>query len=160
MSAEKMQKWIWTDSDYDLMSWHDNYIHAISFDVEEDLFDLDIDYITEWVEPKKGEDCFSFWVAPATLNFRGVSELDIDIQIANLVVWSILEINRKEIPKTHRPDIPIYQFEIVLEHIGRITFKSTGFYMYIRKQPKKIDAQYFTREERGGISLDRDTPEI
>ena len=60
MSAEKMQKWIWTDSDYDSMIWHDNYIHAMSYDAEERSFSLDIDYITEWVEPEKTVDCFHF----------------------------------------------------------------------------------------------------
>ena len=70
-----MRNWIWTDSDYDSMSWHDNYIHAISFDAEEDLFDLDIDYITEWVRLKKGDDYFSFSVAPATLEFHQCSRL-------------------------------------------------------------------------------------
>ena len=159
MSADKMKKWIWTDSDYDTMSWHDNYIHAMSFNAEESSFDLDIDYITEWVEPEEGEDCVSFWVAPATLHFRSVSELDVDIQITSVHDFSILEIAREKMPNTYRPDVPLYQFEISLDHIGSINLRRcSGFNMYIREPPKKGYGQCFTREERGGISLSKETP--
>ena len=68
-----MQLQVWTDADFERMSWHDNHVHAIRF-VEgqngEGELVLDIDYILEW--QKADGAAFLFRVQPATLVFHGV----------------------------------------------------------------------------------------
>jgi hypothetical protein len=47
-------KTIWTDADFDAMSWHDNAVHAVAFEPQPSdprRLLLDIDYIVEWVPP-------------------------------------------------------------------------------------------------------------
>ena len=91
--------------------------------------------------------------------FRGALDLDVDIRMLCNIDFIVYEIRVDQIPKTYCPQVPRYRVEIVLEAIGRITFESNGYDMYIRKPPEKIDGQYFCKSERGGISLDTDTPE-
>ena len=69
-----MNKLIWNESDFDVMSWHDNFVHALTFDPDENLFFLDIDYITEWINPKERTSHFTFVVAPSTLIFKNVCD--------------------------------------------------------------------------------------
>jgi hypothetical protein len=149
-----MNKLIWDESDFDKMSWHDNFIHAFTYDPDENLFLIDIDYITEWINPKEKGSHFSFVVAPSTLIFDGVYDLDVDIKVGNVSTFDILEINR-EIHQTKYPTERIfYRYEIVLSHIGKITFASSGYKMYIRNIHPEIDAQSLTRSARGGVSFD------
>ena len=47
----KLEKWIWTEADFDVMGWHDSQIHATAFFPEDFELVLDIDYIFDWVHP-------------------------------------------------------------------------------------------------------------
>jgi hypothetical protein len=40
----ELEKTLWTETDFEIMSWHDCPIHALAFDKEDKLL-LDIDYI-------------------------------------------------------------------------------------------------------------------
>lgn len=64
---------IWTDADFERMSWHDNHVHAIRC-VEgengEGELVLDIDHILEWLKGEEGG--LRFRVQPATHVFYGV----------------------------------------------------------------------------------------
>lgn len=152
-----MNKSIWNESDFDNMSWHDNFIHALTFDPDENLFLLDIDYITEWINPKEKGSHFSFVVAPSTLIFSSVYDLDIDIKLGNVHTFDIQEINREIHQTKYTTDRIFYKYEIVLSHIGKITFVSSGYEMYIRNIFPEIDAQSLTRSARGGVSFDTTT---
>ena len=68
----ELDKWIWTEADFEQMGWHDARIHAIAFLTETFEFALDIDYILQWVEPAEGETYYKFWVAPP-LSFSRMS---------------------------------------------------------------------------------------
>ena len=73
----------WTEADFDDMSWHDNHVHAFRIREGEHgtgEVELDLDYILEWLSPTEG--MFSFRVAPASLTFRGVYDLQIAIDYA------------------------------------------------------------------------------
>lgn len=70
------------------MGWHDATLwafqvqHADPFDEDtnpdpQDRAILDLDYITRWVDPEPGTRHFQFWVAPCTLVFLGVTELEL-----------------------------------------------------------------------------------
>ena len=60
----------WTDQDFDLLSWHDNYVHGLSLHKGEHgtgQFDIDLDFIVEWLRPS--DDSFRFVVAPVRSTF-------------------------------------------------------------------------------------------
>jgi hypothetical protein len=85
-----LKKWIWTDADFDSMTWHDCTIHAFASPENYDLA-IDIDYICQCVlSPDKTR--YSFWIAPATLVFENVT--DIDFQFFNFIALGINVIER------------------------------------------------------------------
>jgi hypothetical protein len=91
---------VWTDADFEDMSWHDNHVHGLqirSGDYGAGELDLDLDYIVEWLCAEDGS-C-EFRLAPATLTFREVSELRIEVDYqavtAGLVPFSIDGISRE-----------------------------------------------------------------
>ena len=72
----------WSEAQFDEMSWHDNYVHGIQFvggQHGSGELVLDIDYIVEWLQGSSG---FQFKVVPATLRFREVTNLRIEIDYA------------------------------------------------------------------------------
>jgi hypothetical protein len=154
------EKWIWTDSDFEQMGWHDVCLHGMStvqeppheFPERLELL-LDIDYKFEWVH--QGEDKpFKFWMAPATLVFRDVFELSIQIRASQPDI-EIDEIAREG--RTTAAGHKSWEWTIDL-HQGKIGFWSTGFHQYIRKVPVLSESSYFTKDERGGVSFARETP--
>jgi len=71
----------WTEADFDSMSWHDNHVHGLEIREGEDgtgELILRLDHILEWLSPGEGGR-FSFRIAPATLTFRGVFALRIEL---------------------------------------------------------------------------------
>src|SRR5579862_3203437 len=95
---------VWTDDQFDQMSWHDNHVHAIRI-VEGvhgsgDLV-LDIDHIVEWLD---GPDrSFRFRVLPAILTFHGVMFLRASLDYAAPTMafgpFSIHDIARRMEPR-------------------------------------------------------------
>jgi len=64
---------VWTEADFDRMSWHDNHVHGIRFiggENGEGELVLDIDHILEWLKAEDGG--FTFRIQPVTLVFHGV----------------------------------------------------------------------------------------
>ena len=80
MHQYELEKWIWTEADFERMGWHDSKIYALAFSPETFELLLDIDYIFEWVQPEPGKKFFKFWIDPATLVFQNVYDVDFDIQ--------------------------------------------------------------------------------
>jgi hypothetical protein len=39
----ELEKWLWTESDFEMMGWHDSRVYAISFSPEQSEIILDID---------------------------------------------------------------------------------------------------------------------
>ena len=80
---------IYTEADFDRLSWHDCHIWGIELragdpddgDWTSDLV-LDIDFIVEWICGTGGGG--QFRVAPATLVFHGVTDPKIDIDSGRL----------------------------------------------------------------------------
>ncbi|MCH2379143.1 MAG: hypothetical protein MK236_06955, partial [Pedosphaera sp.] len=73
----KLEKAVWSTDDFDEMYWHDSTIHALGFTSKTDL-SFDIDYICH-AEENGPQEPFSLWVAPATLTFHNVDDLQIAI---------------------------------------------------------------------------------
>ena len=149
-----MNKKIMDDTDFENISFHDNFIHALTYDPEDSELLFDIDYLIEWLEPDE-EGCYSFNIAPSTLIFYGVSNLEIDIGINGIATFDILEIKREIEPPRKGVKVPIYRYEIVLDHVGKITFSSIGFELFIRSFFPDTESQVLSRKERGGISFEK-----
>ena len=49
MQSFELEKDTWSDTDFDVMGWHDARIYAFAFIPEEYEYRLDIDYIFKWV---------------------------------------------------------------------------------------------------------------
>lgn len=84
---------VWTEHDFAALGWH--FASLWAFEVQHgecvdgesqpwptDRVALDLDYITRWVAPQKPSKSFTCWVAPCTLVFSGVSELELNFRDA------------------------------------------------------------------------------
>jgi hypothetical protein len=150
-----LEKSIWTEADFHLMGWHDSFIHAFAFRPESFELLLDIDYILKWVEPG-GDQYFSFWVAPATLVFWNVSDLEIDL--APITGIEVLDIARESAgPPRNAAHIGVaeeWRWTIDCT-AGEITLRSAGYSQYFRKMPRLQRQQALSLAERGGYSFER-----
>lgn len=143
---------MWTAADFDELSWHDNYIHALRVVEGEhgagELV-LDLDHIVEWLPPVEGQ-C-RFLVAPATLTFHEVTGLRIDIDYAAsqaaIVPMSIGEIARE--PLVYPNGYRSFRWRVLLNWpAGELTFAGPGFTQVLRTRPIATDAQYLDAQQR------------
>ena len=151
----ELEKWIWTDADFEQMGWHDSKVYAISF--LPDTFELafDIDYIFEWVNPAQNETYFKFWVAPATLVFENVYDVEMEFDVPDFELNMIV---RKEPQRSKNAEYIERDTEWLwsLEaHRGGIDFRSVGYKQFVRKKPVFSQAQILEMDVRGGISFYR-----
>ncbi|TDC14032.1 hypothetical protein [Kribbella albertanoniae] len=148
-----LEKYTWTDADFEVMGWHDSTVHAISVGEHEDdrlppgRLLLDLDYIVQWVHPVRLQKRFSFWIVPATLVFDeawGIAgDLDPGYQLL-------------EIADLHRLDSPDDQPDPVWHIDGQnfdLRVRASGFTQYLRKEPQHVPGQVLTMAQRGGISF-------
>ncbi len=71
----KPEKLVWSESDFEIMGWHDCPIYGILF---ADNVTLDIDYIFKWILNDQN-GYHEFWISPATLVFDQARNLKIEI---------------------------------------------------------------------------------
>jgi hypothetical protein len=146
-----MTERVWTDADYDAMSWHDAAVHGLRFIEGEHgtgEFVLDIDYILEWIP---AGEVFQVRVQPATLMFRGVFGLKLSLDYARcsagFTPFSINGIERRSEQRTgyiaHLWNIPINW------PVGQITFEAKGFEQRSTGQPRMTNAGALKPDERG-----------
>jgi hypothetical protein len=153
---------MWTNADFDTLSWHDCHIWGIDVragnadegDWTSDLA-LDIDYIVEWVCAP--DTPTQFRVAPASLVFHGVTDLRINITWqptgfqVSLHPVSIAQIERRPIENQKVfLDRPYYSFRIVTNWPdgGEVAFGAVGFTQTLRADPVTIDDQRLTLRSR------------
>ena len=153
-----LEKWIWTEADFDVMGWHDSTLHAFAFIPDKFELLLDIDYILEWVDPREGETYFKFWVAPATLVFENVYDLKIDLEPVDGI--ELQDIRRTDPRVPHNAEFvgrdKEWRWTIETDN-GEITFGSVGFHQYFRKSAIFSRAYVIPLDERGGFSFERVT---
>ena len=146
----ELEKNLWTQEDFENMGWHDNKIHAMAFDNEKIELSFDIDYICKW-EPKKKH--ILFWVAPATLIFTNVYDINISAYQPDLTILDI-ERDSPVTPKNAAHIEGPFEYDwIITTTSGEITFKAVGFRQLIRATPIRIRNQNFSLTERGGITF-------
>lgn len=138
---------VWTERDFDFMGWHDATIHGLVFRPQSYSLVFDLDYILKWVEPVPPEQFFSFWVAPATLAFENVSEVEISLQ-SDLPQLTLFGIERGDEQPT--PDGRFKSWRYTLDgDQGTISFRATGFTQKFRNFPVQTGQQSLSEQERG-----------
>jgi hypothetical protein len=153
----EVEKWIWTDADFEQMGWHDSWVYAIAFLPETFEFALDLDYIFRWVHPAPGETYFKFWVVPATLVFSDVDELNINLEIGYGGGLEIADINRTDPQEIQAGDYAgqnTWRYVIETQE-GEISLRAYSYKQYIRKKPVFGQAQALEMDVRGGVSFYR-----
>ena len=151
-----LEKWVWSDEDFDLMGWHDVTIHAVGVALEQWELFLDIDYILQWIDPIPPEEYFKFWVAPASLVYENVSDLKIDIDVGSYQEITLQGIERSN-PRVSNGVITVWDW-LLESHQGSVSFIATGFKQYIRSAPMLGKMQSLEINQRGGFSFSRDVP--
>lgn len=153
---------LYTETDFEQLSWHDCHIWGIELcagDADEDDWThdlvLEIDFIVEWLCGVAGGA--QFRVAPATLVFHGVTDLNINIDWGDsgfrtaLHVLSIDRIEREAVQdqKVYL-DRPYYSWRILLNwpQSGVITFGAVGFTQTLDGEAVLQDQQKLTLRER------------
>lgn len=136
-----IEKFIWTEADFDTMNWRDVSIYemAMTGDLE-----LDIDYIFKKDEPAIKGFLSTCWIAPCTLIFKQIKELKFDMDVVRSEGFRINFIEKKD-----------NRWTIVTRN-GDLSFTSDGFDMFVRQQPTMQYKQSIGME-RGGYSLERIT---
>jgi hypothetical protein len=147
----KLEKWIWTEADFEAMGWHDSQIHALAFLPDEFEIVFDIDYILHWVHPKPDETYFKFWVAPATLVFENIYDLELDISSykGNLEIDKIRREDER-VPRNAQYIDKENEWLWCIEcQEGEIRFRSVGYKQYIRTNPQFSTQQTLELKSRG-----------
>jgi hypothetical protein len=144
----------WTDANFEEMSWHDNYIHGLQF-VEGEYgageLILDLDYILEWTRSDSGR--FQFKIAPATLTFREVTNLKLNIDYQSISAamgpFSIAGITQTH-EKRERYTARIWKIELNFP-VGQLVFESSGFEQNLWGRTVLADQQVLAVAERKRI---------
>jgi hypothetical protein len=151
MEQYKLEKWIWTEADFDVMGWHDSQIHGLAFLPDGFELAFDIDYVFEWLDPQLNETYFRFWVAPATLVFKNVHDVELSIDSYNAQL-EIDDIKREdESPPTNAEYIgkdTEWLWTIECQE-GEIRFRSVGYEQFIRAAPQLTYSQKVDRKTSG-----------
>ncbi len=156
-------KLIWTDQDFDNMSWHDVPVHAFSIIPKDYYYELmlDIDYIFEWINPTPPVKHYSFIMAPATLTFTGVWDIETNIVTRKTVLepLSILKIERLNPRKNENDKVTEWDWSIQLEQ-GTIKFNGYGYNQYTRRKPILIETNVLSEDQRGASSFGKKYTDI
>lgn len=147
MESYTLEKWIWTEADFDSMGWHDASIYAMRLDG--DLY-FDIDYIFKWNDPEVEYFQFTFFVAPCTLLFKEVQELSFELS-------QPLYDNRLEVDDIELEVRNGKQYYTVITQQGHLTFVASGYTQTVRIYPSFQLRPTIPFDERGGSSFETTT---
>jgi len=144
-----LEKYTWTDADYEVMGWHDSRVHAVSVGEQRPLMRLllDLDYIVKWVDPIAPATTFSFWVTPATLVFDEAWDIEGDLE-PTYGLLEVADLHRLD-PPDGRPD-PLWHIE---GQNFELRVRAAGYTQYLRKEPQHVPHQMLTMAQRGGLSF-------
>ena len=142
----ELEKRVWTDADFEQMGWHDCLIYKMR--VSGDLV-LDIDYILQWNQPDVEGLPFTFWIAPATLVFKQVKNLVMEIDTTFMEAYEVEDIEKRV------TDTGISW--TIITHRGYIEFTSEGYEQFIRQEPFFQFTPTIPYIDRHGVSLERTT---
>ena len=147
-----MKSQIWTDAQFEEMSWHDNHVHGLRVietgNGEGDLV-LDVDHIVEWLNCEGAG--FNFRIVPVTLTFHGVMFPRISLDYAASTVafgpFMIHSIERRIEQRTHYV-AQLWKI-LISSPRGGIEFEGRGFTQQAHGKPILSSGQCLTPEQRG-----------
>lgn len=142
MESYELEKWNWTEQDFEQMGWHDCPIYAMKFD---DQVVFDLDYIFKWNQPEIEGMPFTFWISPATLTFKEVTLFKADFEMDFVIGLEIADISKEALDSTTQWNIDTQQ--------GTIVIRATSFEQVIRRKPSLQFGQCIQAYERGDISF-------
>jgi hypothetical protein len=129
-----VEKFCWTDNEFENMNWHDNYIHAITFNEEKYELLFDIDYIDKWISPSDNEKHYNFLIVPSTLVFYNVYNLNMSVDDLSFRIEDIFRDNPAR-PKNSEFIKRELEYDWTIEMSGGyLKFKSVGYKLYVRKK--------------------------
>jgi hypothetical protein len=148
-----MTERVWTEDQFEQMSWHDNHVHGLRIVENEDgsgELILDIDHIVEWIEGS--DNAFRFRILPATLTFHRVMFLSVSLDYATptagFTPFSISGIERR-LETRERYVAQLWRIPINWPD-GELTFEAHGFTQRSRGEPVLYSGQCLTPDLRGG----------
>jgi hypothetical protein len=151
-----LEKWIWSDKDFEQMVWHDCPIYSLAFFSEDYEFALDIDYIFKWIHPPKGKKHFKFWIAPVTVVFENSYDIIFDIETNKRLNIDNITKGNPQKPKNSKFVKKDSEWDWKIEcQEGSINIKSVGFKMYVKSNPILTINQNLGISERGGVNFNR-----
>lgn len=148
-----VERVVWTDGDLDRMGWHDVTVHGVAFDEVDGRarFLLDVDYVVSSLAPHGPDDHFAFLVAPATLVFENVWNLDTDLGGTRpFLVIDGLHRSEPEDDRQTAEGVAPWTIE------GRdfaLRFLAAGFHLHLRARPRVSTSHRLALAERGGTSF-------
>jgi len=133
---------------FELMTWHDNTLHGISF-VDENFSNdlvLDIDYIEQWLNEA---GLYRFKVAPAKLVFHDVSQLQVNLlnngpQTMFAYLATINGIGREQLSEKRSK----WTVDLLGCKENSITFEASGFTQETYKDATISTSQHLTADQR------------
>lgn len=144
-------KKVWTQIDFDEMSWHDNHVHGFSLVEGEHgsgTVTFDLDYILEWIKRDSGD--IAFRIAPAELTFHEVTHLVVNLDynkpaaaLAPFSLESIVKIDEQR----ERYTASVWRLNLNWPS-GHISFEANGFVQTLKGNPVIKDQQVLREEER------------
>jgi hypothetical protein len=152
MERASFERAIWDEKDFQTMQWHDCKVYAVAFDSEKFELVFDIDFIVEWVTPKDSQSSYEFWVVPATLAFKNVHELTMDVDSVDLIIDTITRGDPSEPKNVNYVNDLEYKWTIETNN-GELSFKSVGYEQFARAKPLLSNAQVIEPLRRGEISF-------
>jgi len=142
-------KLIWTEADFEQMSWQDCRLHGIAVidDFTPHLHELrlDSDYIFQWIGFDTPAEQSGHWISPATLAFEPQRfHLDVPGPGGDWIIGM------------ERTGGDTTRWTISLNTGGEIVVLAPGFRQYIRRAPVFVATpnQYLETTHRGGISFE------
>jgi hypothetical protein len=140
----ELEKWIWTESDFEKMGWHDAPIWGLRLNVN---LEFDIDYILKWNDPDIEGMPFTFWIAPSTLVFETPTQLSFELLSTFEETWLEIE----DIEQTREGEKKRWT---IATGQGDISFIASSFKQIIRQAPSLRFSQSVPYDERGGVSFE------
>ena len=143
---------VWTEADFDTMSWHDCAVHAVAVapaPPSPGRLLPDLDYIVEGVLPEPPATTLSFWISPATLVFSEAWDLTADIDLNGWSFQLFLDRIERSGPGEHG----YFDWTLTGDRFT-ISLGATGFTQYLRRAPVLSPGPWLSVEERGGFSFD------
>lgn len=155
-SPSAPEKSVWSEYEFKNMNWHDTYVHGIAWSSERSdklKLMLDIDYILAWPVQGATSSTSTFRIAPGTLVFQKVTNFSGELGDP---INPIIE----KLERTLLPDAEVsrgtyqdvWQWTLAMVE-GKLTFRSTGYTLFIRMTPTLTPNQYLTDKERAGVSF-------